>query len=97
MKTAIVFADGLKQIILTPENDDEKKALKLITPQDDIELAVHTASFGEARFKPFTVKINESKGGYLRTYDDTESIMLVLRPRAKAVKQEEPRDFGHLV
>jgi hypothetical protein len=81
MKIAIIFSEGVKQINFTPENDDEKQALQLITPNDNIELAVHTGSFGDARFRPFSVNINQCKGGYLRTYDDSQSIMLVLTPK----------------
>jgi len=83
MKTAIIFADGLKQIMLTPENDDEKMALALITPNDDIELAVHTGSFGERHMRPFTASINKCRGGYLRVFETQESIMLVLKPKDK--------------
>jgi len=83
MKTAIVFSEGIKQIIFTPENDDEKQALKLITTDDDISLAVCSGSFGEDRFKPFSVNINKCHGGYLRAYSDDNSIMLVLSPKEK--------------
>lgn len=83
MKTAVVFADGLKQVIFTPENDDERMALKLITPNDKIELAIQSGSFGEARFRPFTASINACKGGYLRVFDSSESLMLVLTPKDK--------------
>ena len=38
MKTSIVFSEGTKQIIFTPENDDERQALKMITPDDNIKL-----------------------------------------------------------
>jgi len=38
METAIILADGIKQIMFTPENDSEKAALELITPLDDISL-----------------------------------------------------------
>lgn len=85
MKTAIVFSDGIKQIIFTPENDDEKQALKLITPNDNIELAIHTGSFADQRIKPFTANISKCKGGYLRTFSDTESLMFVLTPKDKKV------------
>lgn len=82
MKTAIVFADGIKQIVLTPENDDEKQALKLITPNDDISLAVKTGTFIDKHAeKPFHAVINCCQGGYLRAFSDEESIMLVLTPK----------------
>lgn len=81
MKTAVVFSEGTKQIILTPENDEERFALKLITPNDNITLAIKSGSFCSEKNAPFHIKINESKGGYLRAYQDEESIMLVLIPK----------------
>lgn len=92
MKTAIVFCDGIKQIIFTPENKEEKEALKLFSANDDIELAIHTGSFGEQNFKPFTVSLNKCQGGYLRVYNDAESIMFVLTPRNKNKGDDRPID-----
>jgi hypothetical protein len=83
MKIAIIFADGTKQINFTPETDDEKQALKLITPNDDIQLAVKGGSFGAEWHKPFTVAVNKCQGGFLRVYDNSDSIMLVLTPKEK--------------
>jgi hypothetical protein len=81
MKTAVIFADGVKQIVFTPENKDEKYALSLLTPDDDIELLIQNGSFGEERFKPFTATVNECQGGYLRVYSNDESRILVLKPK----------------
>ena len=83
MKTAIIFSEGIKQINFTPENDDEKQALKLITPSDDISLAVKIAEFGSSHIRPLGIKINETRGGYLRVFEESESIMLVLSPKSK--------------
>ena len=44
LKVAIIFSEGIKQINFTPENDDERQALHLITPNDDIQLAVKTGN-----------------------------------------------------
>jgi hypothetical protein len=86
MKTAIIFSEGIKQINFVPETDEERMALKMITPNDDIKLAIKEGHFGEEHFKPFTVDINKCQGGYLRTFDNSEGIMLVLTPKSK----EEP-------
>ena len=83
MKTAVIFADGVKQIIFTPENKDEKYALSLLTPNDDIELLIQNGSFGEERFKPFTATVDPCQGGWLRLYLDNESRILVLKPKKK--------------
>lgn len=81
MKTAIIFCDGIKQIILTPENDDERFALNLITPSDDIELLVKKGGFGSAHNQPFSANVSECQGGYLRIYQDEDSRILVLKPK----------------
>lgn len=83
MKTSIIFADGLKQINFTPENNDERQTLKLITTDDNIQLAIKSGSFGEERFKPFSVNIDQCQGGYLRTFDSSNSVMLVLSSKNK--------------
>lgn len=91
MKVAIIFSNGVKQINFTPENEDEKQALKLITPNDNIQLAVKNGYFGEDRFKPFSIDIHGCQGGYLRAFDHSESIMLVLSP--KEIQQNKERTF----
>lgn len=92
MKVVIIFADGVKQINFTPENDDEKQALKLITPNDNIDLAVKYGSFGEEHFKPFGVEFNKCVGGYLRTYSNDESIMLILTPKEENKKENKSKN-----
>ncbi len=85
MKTAVIFADGVKQIMFTPENDSEKFALSLITPEDDIELLLKRGGFysSSGGDKPFTAHISQCQDGYLRVYDDYESRILVLKPKNK--------------
>lgn len=98
MKVAIIFSEGIKQINFTPENDDEKQALNLIYPNDNIELAVKTGSFGESNLIPSRHGIAMCGGGYLRKFPDSESIMLVLSPKKEEVKKEvskviDPKSF----
>lgn len=84
MKCAIIIADGLKQIMFTPENETERNALKMITPEDDITVDIKTGTFFEQM--PTSAAgycVEESKGGYLRAYCSAESLMLVLRPKNK--------------
>ena len=91
MKTAIIFSDGIKQIVFTPENDDEKQALKLITPNDDIDLAIiqDASVFSKNEAMPFRANVGVCKRGYLRAFTDEESIMLVLSPKEK---KEPPKN-----
>lgn len=83
MKTAVIFADGVKQIIFTPENEQEKYALSLLSPSDDIELLITNGSFGEENYKPFTATVHSCQGGYLRLFHDSDSRILVLKPKVK--------------
>ena len=73
MKTVIILSDGIKQIIFTPENEQEKYALALITPDDDIELLIEDGGFGNENYKPFTKTIEQCKGGWLRLYHEEHS------------------------
>jgi len=91
MKTAVIFADGIKQVVFTPENDNEKLALDLITPSDDIELLLTTGTVYDMdkSIRPFTATINEYKGGYLRMYNDDDSKIFVLRPKNTDIKKNK--------
>jgi hypothetical protein len=80
MKTAIIFCDGVKQINFTPENDDERTALKMITPNDDIDLAVKEGTFSEKR-ESWSPTISTTRGGYLRAFEGKDAIMLVMTPK----------------
>ena len=83
MKTAVIFTDGIKQIVFTPETKEEKYALSLITSNDDIELLVKSGSIGSKYNEPFTANIDMCKGGYLRLFSDEESRILILKPKEK--------------
>lgn len=82
MKTAVIFADGIKQIVFTPENEDEKTALSLFTAKDDIELVIKTGTmYNPNSPKPLNVNVGTCQGGYLRIFNDEESVMFVLKPK----------------
>lgn len=88
MKTAIIIADGIKQIMFTPENDSEKQALRMITPQDDISVETKTGTFYDDSpecARGYIVK--ECRGDYLRGYEDEESLMIILRPKKKPASE----------
>lgn len=85
MRTSIIFSDGIKQIVFTPENESEKFALKLITSDDNIELALKEGSFQSPYDpKPFAASIDKCQGGYLRVFNSADSIMLVLTPKKQS-------------
>ena len=81
MKTAILIADGVKQVMFTPENDHEKEVLALITPNED----VHTVKFKDGSFSDldnvFGVDIYKCQGGYYRAERKEGSVMFVLTPK----------------
>jgi hypothetical protein len=90
MKVAIIISEGVKQIMFTPENDQEKLALKLISPNDSIELAVKqqvTFYSGSNSRKPAGYSISMCRGGYLRAWEDENSVMLVLTPKSEAADE----------
>lgn len=82
MKTAIIIAHGVKQIMFTPENQAEKEALNLISTEDDIHTVVKRGHFSETD-EVFGVDVQYCEGGYLRAYESVESVMFVLTPKEK--------------
>lgn len=82
MKCAIVIADGIKQIMFTPETQSERDALKLITPEDEMTVDVTYGSFFSAiPESAYSYTVKKTQGGYLRAYECKESVMIVLRPK----------------
>lgn len=84
MKTIIILGDGVKQIMFTPENENERKALKMITADDDIHTVIKRGSFYDRDEEVFGADISMCEGGYLRAYDNQsgrESVMFVLTPK----------------
>lgn len=87
MKVAIVISDDVKQIVFTPENDSERQALRMISPNDNIDLAIKEGKmfdyYAGDNTKPFHGNFSRCGGGWLRMYEDKESVMLILTPKEK--------------
>lgn len=86
MKTALIVANGIKQIMLSPETDEEKAILSLITPRDEITVDVKQGTLYDSNHIPPSAAgylVAECQSGYLRAYEQKEAVMLVLRPKAK--------------
>lgn len=83
MEVSIIISNGVKQVMFTPENDNEKQALKMITPDDNIELAIKEGSFYDKGTQPAGYNVGMCQGGYLRAWQNQDSIMLVLTPKVK--------------
>lgn len=77
MKVAVLLLDGVKQIMLTPENDHEKSALKLIAPQDKIEAVSKWGTF-DNKEETFGYSAFKCRGDYYRREMSDESLMLVI-------------------
>ena len=77
MKISIVIAEGCKQVMLTPETEHEKQAIKFIAPDDVLKGVSKIGTFdNEPRYPNEQVAM--CQGGYLRRFADKESLMFVI-------------------
>jgi len=81
MKTAIIFCQGVKQVNLTPENEDERLALRMFTTNDNISIAIKKGTFAGPHMAPFGAELAMARGEYLRAFDSDESVMFVMTPK----------------
>lgn len=82
MKLSVIIADGVKQVMMTPETDHEREAIKWISIDEDIEVATQWGTYDE---KPSYYSHNSQmcRGGYLRRFAQEDSLMFVLTPKKK--------------
>lgn len=80
MKTSVLITGDAKQIMLTPENESEKKALKYIDKNDKIETLIHSGTWSDD-YDVFGLDVYECKGGYYRANKDEDSVMFVLKQK----------------
>ncbi len=64
MKVALLIIDKTKQIVLTPETEDEKAILKIFGT--DMDTKIYKGDFYH----------HPCQGGYLRQYQDNVSIII---------------------
>lgn len=82
MKTAILLDHGVKQVMLTPETENEKQALKMISVEDNIHTVIKEGNFYDgAQGEIFGVDVYHCQGGYMRAKNDENSVMFVLTPK----------------
>lgn len=82
MKTAVIISGDIKQIMLTPENVPEERVLDLFELGDDISVLCKKGTLYESEHKLRTsFSIDPCQGGYLRAFEDRNSLMLVLKPK----------------
>jgi hypothetical protein len=78
MKISILITDGAKQIMLTPETDHEKQALKFIQPNDALVAVSKWGSFTDVK-EIVGVSIAKSQGGTYRAYETEDSLMFIIK------------------
>lgn len=78
MKVSVVIVEGAKQIMMTPETEHEKQALKFINPEDKLEVVSKLGSFTDERTM-LNVNIEMCKGEYLRAFTEQDSLMFLIR------------------
>lgn len=83
MKIALVITDGLRNVTLTPETDEETSLLEVLHKQD-WNLTIMRGQFFICRgdYPRFG-----TWPGAAGTYGEKDSTMLILRPKPKPVEQ----------
>jgi len=85
MKTTILFGDGYKQIVMTPETENEKQAIKFVSADDEVHTIVKVGNFTD--MEVLGAEIYECQGGYHRMQESKDSIIFVLTPKEKKDKK----------
>ncbi len=67
----LIIPDKVKQIILTPETDEEKSILKMFK-EPNIEI-----------YKSCDYEIDKCQGGYYREYPTEESVCVIIKEKEK--------------
>ncbi len=76
MKIAVLLLDGAKQVMLTPETEHEKQALKMIAPGDKLEAMAKWGTFRDKEH--YGKSFDLCQGGYYREFANSESLMFVI-------------------
>jgi len=89
MKISILITDEAKQIMMTPENEHERAALKMIAPGDKIEAETKWGTFFNAEEKLVGYDVEKCQGGYYRAYASDDSLMFIITPKSAQKRKEE--------
>ncbi len=87
MKISLIIIEGAKQIMMTPETNHEKQALRIINPNDELKVVSKWGSFSD-KHKHANLQINECQGGYLRVFSEEDSLMFLIKD--KKIKNVHP-------
>jgi len=98
MKTAIVIFNDIVQIMLTPENKAEEAILKFIEPDKQIIVDSKRGSFftdplhNASSMERIGAEVNMCRGGYLRTFENKDSVILVIASPKPASEPQKEND-----
>lgn len=81
MKISIVIAEGVKQIMFTPETSHETEALKHIAPNENYNVASMMGTY-DSEPSHFSYNSSKCQGGYVRRFAEKDSLMFVLSPKS---------------
>ncbi|MCK4891451.1 MAG: hypothetical protein KAS78_02165 [Candidatus Pacebacteria bacterium] len=80
MKISIVIVEGAKQIMLTPETDHEKQALKFINPENTLKVVSRWGSFTND-YSHAQLQVDKCRGGNLRAFSEEDSLMFLIEDK----------------
>ena len=80
MQISVVIVEGAKQIMLTPETEHEKQALRLISPKDEITVVSKRGGFCD-KYSHANLQVSMCKGNYLRAFNDADSLMFLIKDK----------------
>ena len=79
MKSAIIITSDVKQIMFTPENDNEKRALEFLKdPDSNIKILYKSGTFYDDTPHAMGYDVEMCKAKYLRAFTDKDSLMIVM-------------------
>ena len=77
MKISMVITEGAKQIMMTPETDHEREALRYIGIDDELKVVKKWGIFGND-YDHVNYQVSKCQGGYYRPFETKESLMFVI-------------------
>ena len=80
MQISIVIVEGAKQIMLTPETEHEKQALKFINPEDEISVVSKHGGFCDEHSHA-NLQVGMCQGDYLRAFNNADSLMFLIKDK----------------
>lgn len=81
MKISLIITNDAKQVMMTPETDQEREALKWISPNDTLEVVAKMGTLFDNETGHANYQICENQAGYYRIFETAESLMFVIRKK----------------